>query len=233
MRRCLRPLSAWIAAGLLAMAPSSHPNSTVPRIFEPAATVSDPAFTSPVIAPPCCSSTRLALSMLPCSSPLTITSLARTWPSTLAPESMCRLPSTWTSPLNLPATRTWPLPMILPSIDETRCDDGFFHVSALLRRPWPVQYSGQPGHNPGQAGAGAAGRYWPTESGSGWPASNRRRVRVFPTVAMSIAPLQGVGGSKVTRSGCPGEVVCETATWRTKLEDSSGGHPGPPAPDPG
>src|SRR5690606_30965190 len=42
-------------------APSSKPKSTLPRMRAPAATVSEPAFTSPVMLPPCCSSTRLAL----------------------------------------------------------------------------------------------------------------------------------------------------------------------------
>src|ERR1700691_4120405 len=59
---------------------SSQPNSTCPRIREPAATVMEPAFTSPTMTPPSSTSTRLADSMLPCNSPPTTTMPARTCP---------------------------------------------------------------------------------------------------------------------------------------------------------
>src|SRR5882757_8920546 len=94
----------------------SQPNSTWPRIREPAATVSDPALTSPLMTPPSSNSTRLAFSMLPMSSPPTTTTLAFTRPSRCAPVSRVTFPSTATSPLKRPAMRTWPEPMILPSI---------------------------------------------------------------------------------------------------------------------
>jgi len=89
-----------------ALLSSSQPNSTWPRMREPAATVREPAFTSPVMTPPSCNSTRLALSILPLSSPETVTVWARTWPSSEAPVSIVRLPSTCTSPLKRPARRT-------------------------------------------------------------------------------------------------------------------------------
>src|ERR1700691_6098125 len=57
---------------------SSQPNSTWPRMREPAATVIDPALTSPTITPPSWTSTRLADSILPCSSPPTTTMPANT-----------------------------------------------------------------------------------------------------------------------------------------------------------
>ena len=47
---------------------SSQPNSTWPRMREPAATVMEPALTSPTMTPPSSTSTRLADSILPCSS---------------------------------------------------------------------------------------------------------------------------------------------------------------------
>src|SRR6185312_4869582 len=94
----------------------SQPNSTWPRMREPAATVREPALTSPLITPPSSSSTRLAVSMLPSSSPPTTTTLALTWPSRWAPVSRVTLPSTCTSPLKRPAIRTWPEPTILPSM---------------------------------------------------------------------------------------------------------------------
>src|SRR5690606_20909961 len=95
---------------------SSQPNSARPRMREPAATVSEPALRSPLSTPVCSSSTRAAASMLPSSSPPTMTVFARTPPVTLAPASIVKLPCTWTSPLKLPAMRTCPDPSILPSI---------------------------------------------------------------------------------------------------------------------
>src|SRR3546814_14904276 len=71
---------------------------------------------SPLSAPDSSSSTREADSTLPSSSPATITFLALTPPLSLAPFSMVRSPCTLTSPLNLPAMRTWPAPSILPSM---------------------------------------------------------------------------------------------------------------------
>ena len=59
---------------------SAQPNSTCPRMRDPAATVIDPAFTSPTMTPPSKTSTRLADSILPCSSPPTTTMPARTCP---------------------------------------------------------------------------------------------------------------------------------------------------------
>src|SRR5262245_39055904 len=96
--------------------PSVHPNSTWPRMRDPAATVSEPALTSPDSTPVSSSSTREAPSILPWSSPPTVTVWALTWPVRCAPASITRLPWTWTSPLNRPAIRTCPLPSILPSI---------------------------------------------------------------------------------------------------------------------
>jgi hypothetical protein len=46
---------------------SSQPNSALPRMREPAATVSEPAFSSPLNTPVCSSSTREEASMLPSS----------------------------------------------------------------------------------------------------------------------------------------------------------------------
>src|SRR5690606_6995765 len=48
---------------------SSQPNSARPRILEPAATISEPAFKSPFSTPVCRSSTLAAASILPSSSP--------------------------------------------------------------------------------------------------------------------------------------------------------------------
>src|SRR5690606_22170737 len=95
---------------------SSQPKSAWPRMRAPAATVSEPALTSPTSTPPCCSSTCCAVSMLPSSSPEMTTRRARTPPVSLAPCSMVRSPCTLTSPLNLPAMRTLPAPSILPSM---------------------------------------------------------------------------------------------------------------------
>src|SRR4249919_2524840 len=78
---------------------SSQPKSAWPRMREPAATVSDPALTSPISTPPASSSTCAAPSMLPSSSPAMITRLARTPPASLAPASIVRSPWTLTSPL--------------------------------------------------------------------------------------------------------------------------------------
>src|SRR5579863_7477287 len=83
---------------------------------EPAATVIEAAFTSPTMTPVESTSTCLAASILPWSSPPTTTTPARTWPSSLAPASMRILPSTCTSPLKRPAMRTSPPPTILPSM---------------------------------------------------------------------------------------------------------------------
>src|SRR6185437_6825165 len=109
------PSCPWFLRALPSFA-SSQPNSAWPRMREPAATLSDPAFRSPVSAPLCSSSTCTADSMLPTSSPPIVTFSARTLPVTLAPGSMVRSPRTLTSPLKLPAMRTWPAPSILPSI---------------------------------------------------------------------------------------------------------------------
>src|SRR6202161_4525862 len=95
---------------------SSQPNSTCPRMREPAATVMDAALTSPTMTPVLSTSTCLAASILPCSSPPTTTTPARTWPSSRAPASMRKLPSTCTSPLKRPAMRTSPEPVIFPSM---------------------------------------------------------------------------------------------------------------------
>src|SRR6478609_1135724 len=95
---------------------SSQPNSTWPRLREPPATVSEPALRSPMRTPVCCSSTCNAASMLPSSSPATVIFLARTLPLSFASFSIVRSPCTFTSPLNLPAMRTWPVPSILPSM---------------------------------------------------------------------------------------------------------------------
>ena len=83
---------------------------------EPAATVIDPAFTSPTMTPPSSTSTRFADSMLPCNSPPTTTTAASTWPVKWAPGSMLKFPSMRTSPLKRPAMRTLPDPSILPSM---------------------------------------------------------------------------------------------------------------------
>src|ERR1700693_6286422 len=83
---------------------------------DPAATVIEPAFTSPTMTPPSSTSTRLADSILPCSSPPTTTMPASTWPVRCAPASILKLPSIRTSPLKRPAIRTFPDPSILPSI---------------------------------------------------------------------------------------------------------------------
>src|SRR5712675_768890 len=86
-------------------------------IREPAATVMVSALTSPMMMPVEVTSMCLA-AILPVSSPLTVTVAARTSPWCLAPGSIPRLPSTCTSPLKEPAMRTWPVPVILPSIDS-------------------------------------------------------------------------------------------------------------------
>src|SRR5690606_15712776 len=54
---------------------SPQPHSTWPRMREPAATVSEPALMSPLSAPESSSSTREAASLLPASSPATVTLL--------------------------------------------------------------------------------------------------------------------------------------------------------------
>src|SRR6185437_6458188 len=110
------PFDSSKAAGRSAACLSSQPNSTCPRMREPAATVIEAALTSPTMMPVDSTSTCLAASILPCSSPPTTTTLARTWPSRRAPASMRKLPSTCTSPLNRPAMRTSPAPEILPSM---------------------------------------------------------------------------------------------------------------------
>src|SRR3990167_97017 len=95
---------------------SSQPNSVLPRMRAPAATVSEPALISPTTTPDASRLTWVAASILPSSSPAMVTLSARTLPVSFAPDSMVRSPCTLTSPLNLPAMRTLPLPSILPSI---------------------------------------------------------------------------------------------------------------------
>src|SRR5581483_9675692 len=46
------PVPYPLVSGLLRDSPSAQPNSTWPRMRDPAATVSEPAFTSPLITPP-------------------------------------------------------------------------------------------------------------------------------------------------------------------------------------
>src|SRR5690606_25241286 len=110
---------------------SPQPKSTWPRIRAPVATVSAPALTSPVRAPDSSSSTFCADSMLPSSSPATMTLWARTPPDSRAPGSMVRLPCTLTSPLNLPAMRTWPVPSILPSMVSSAAISDSFNGASL------------------------------------------------------------------------------------------------------
>jgi hypothetical protein len=76
---------------------------------DPAATVIDPALTSPTMTPPSITSTRFADSMLPCSSPATSTTAAMTWPVRCAPASIVKLPSMRTSPLNRPPCARCPI----------------------------------------------------------------------------------------------------------------------------
>src|ERR1022692_75294 len=97
---------------------SSQPNSTCPRMREPAATVIEPALTSPTMTPRSSTWRRLAEPMLPCNSPPTTTMAASTWPVRCAPASMLKFPSIRTSPLKRPAIRTLPDPSIFPSIDR-------------------------------------------------------------------------------------------------------------------
>src|SRR5690606_10887651 len=113
---------------------SPQPHSTWPRMREPAVTVSEPALRSPSSVPVSSSSTREADSMLPSSSPATTTFFARTPPLSLAPFSMVRSPCTLTSPLNLPAMRTWPAPSILPSmVRSAAISDSLAGASAAAR----------------------------------------------------------------------------------------------------
>src|SRR5690606_15359718 len=143
---------------------SPQPNSTWPRIREPAATVSEPALTSPISAPDASTSTFCADSMLPSSSPAMMTVCARTPPVSLAPVSMVRLPCTLTSPLNLPAIRTWPVPSILPSmVRSAAISDSFNCVS-------PARCGVDDAAGVG-AGACAAGLMSRTGDGSNWAAS--------------------------------------------------------------
>ena len=109
--------SALPLAACRARALSSQPNSTWPRMREPAATVSVPALRSPMSTPPSSSSTRCADSMLPSSSPAII-DLAGTHAAVDlgAVLRWSGRPATLTSPLNWPAMRTWPAPSILPSM---------------------------------------------------------------------------------------------------------------------
>src|SRR3546814_5919471 len=118
---------------------SPQPHSTWPRIREPAATVSVSALMSPLSAPDSSSSTREADSTLPSSSPATITFLALTPPLSLAPFSMVRSPCTLTSPLNLPAMRTWPAPSILPSmVRSARSEEHTSELQSLMRISYAV-----------------------------------------------------------------------------------------------
>src|SRR5262249_34008265 len=71
-----------------------QPKSALPRMREPAATVSEPALRSPMIEPLSRSSTRDAAWILPWSSPEMMIVSARTSPASWAPCSIVRLPST-------------------------------------------------------------------------------------------------------------------------------------------
>src|SRR6185312_6005541 len=121
---CFWPLPLFLWMSVTPALSSSQPNSAWPRIFEPLATLKVRDFTSPVSAPVCSSSTCCAFSMLPVSSPATVTRSARTLPLTLAPFSMVRSPRTLMSPLKRPAMRTCPAPSILPSMTRSgeMCD---------------------------------------------------------------------------------------------------------------
>src|SRR5215212_4672692 len=86
---------------------------------EPAATMSEPALSSPLSTPVCSSSTREAASMLPSSWPPTTTVSAFTPPVRCAPGSMVRLPCTFD----------------LAFDGESGSDDGFLQrcIGAVLR----------------------------------------------------------------------------------------------------
>src|SRR5690242_10941929 len=114
--------------------PSSQPNSAWPRRRAPAATVREPALTSPWTTPLCCSSTSDASSTLPSSSPAIVTRSARTAPVSLAPVSIVRSPWTLTSPLNLPAMRTLPPPSIFPSIVMSAAISDSLRAGAAVAR---------------------------------------------------------------------------------------------------
>src|SRR6185437_70004 len=111
-----RPLPLFLWMSVTPVLSSSQPNSALPRMRDPLATLKVLDLTSPAKAPVCSSSTCWAFSMLPVSSPATVTRSARTLPLTLAPFSMVRSPRTLMSPLKLPAMRTCPAPSILPSM---------------------------------------------------------------------------------------------------------------------
>src|SRR6185437_11450776 len=114
-----RPLPLFLWMSVTPALSSSQPNSALPRMRDPLATLKVFDFTSPVSAPVCSSSTCCAFSMLPVSSPATVTRSARTLPLTLAPFSMVRSPRTLMSPLKRPAMRTCPAPSILPSMTRS------------------------------------------------------------------------------------------------------------------
>src|SRR5206468_12177510 len=103
-RQCPRP-SFGSDAGLGSISPSFQPNSTLPRILEPAATVRLPAFRSPASVPDSLNSTRDAATRRPRTSPPTYPASALTSPSMAAPGSMVSSPFTFTVPSNRPDPR--------------------------------------------------------------------------------------------------------------------------------
>ena len=162
----------------------------------PAATVSEPAFRSPITAPVCSNSTREASSTLPSSSPAIVTLSARTPPVSLAPASMVRSPWTLTSPLNLPAMRTLPPPSILPSMVMSAA------ISDLLAR---------------QAGVGACRR-----SGSGRGSRRGGGGGGFDKASNRVGSLAS-GGGRWVRAGV-GVVsfqmdmdMCRSCRWTEPL----------------
>jgi len=95
---------------------SSQPNSTLPRMRDPAATVKDLALKSPTNWPDSKSVTCVEALIFPSTSPPTVTVSALISALMWAPDSMVRFPFTRTSPLNRPAIRMSPSPSILPSM---------------------------------------------------------------------------------------------------------------------
>src|SRR5690606_27640789 len=191
---------------------SPQPHSTWPRMREPAATVSEPALRSPLSAPDSSSSTREADSMLPSSSPATITFLALTPPLSLAPFSMVRSPWTLTSPLNLPAMRTWPAPSILPSmVRSAAISDSLAGASVAVRggAAWVGLKSATAGVS--RTGAGAAcglGAASLANDGASFLA-----VLCWLKMAMKLLPRTGLdnGGGKPQPSTQPRSGGCDAA----------------------
>src|SRR5437660_5214365 len=100
----------------LALSESVQPNSTLPRMREPAATVNIFALRSPMTWPDSRSLTSALATTFPSNSPPMVTVSALIFAVRWAPFSIFKIPLILTSPLNFPAIRTCASPSIFPSI---------------------------------------------------------------------------------------------------------------------